>query len=96
MSLSYTVLLLLLPFWAAARTAAPVLFLLVLLVLLLRTPVGLTLVLLFLAGTARLFRTTSSPTWLSTFGRPKPLKNVAILPIHSFISTASRLIFFSY
>jgi hypothetical protein len=32
---------------------------------------------------------------LSTSGLPKPLKNVVILPIQSFIATASRLIFFS-
>jgi len=43
---SYMVLLLLLPFVAGARTAFPVLFLAVLLVLLLRTRLGLTLVLL--------------------------------------------------
>jgi hypothetical protein len=64
------VLLLLLLLLAVGRTAFPVLFLLVLLVLLLRTPVGLGLRLLFLAGTARLFRTTSSLTWLSISGRP--------------------------
>jgi len=41
-----------------------------LLLLLLRTPVDLALVLPFLAGIARLFRTTFFLTWLSTSGRP--------------------------
>jgi len=81
---------------AGVRTAFPVLFLAVLLVLLLRTPVGLGLRLLFLAGIFPPSRTTSSLTWLSTSGLPKPLKNAEILLNHSFISTASRLIFFSY
>jgi len=73
------VLLLLLPFAAAARTAVPVLFLLVLPVLLRRTLVGLTLVLLSLVGISRPSRTISSLTSLSTFGRPKTSSSAVIL-----------------
>jgi hypothetical protein len=57
---------------AAAQTAFLGLFRLALLVSLLRTRLGLALVLPFLAGTARLFRTTFSLTWLSISGLSKP------------------------
>jgi hypothetical protein len=76
---SYTVLLLLLPFWAGAQIAVPVLFPLALLVLSLRTPADLGLLLLFLVGIAPPFRTTFFPTWLSISGLPKLLDSVAVL-----------------
>jgi hypothetical protein len=60
-----------LPLEAAAQTAFLGLFRLVLLESLLRTRLGLALVLLFLAGTFRLFRTTFSLTWLSTLAWSK-------------------------